>query len=46
MEDILCCVAKGRYTQILTTEGKEYLVPRILKEIEGKLPENDFFAYA
>ena len=43
MEDILCCVAKGRYTKILTTEGKEFLLTRVLKEIEGNLPEDDFY---
>ena len=43
MEDILCCIAKGRNTRILTTEGKEYLLPRVLKEIEGKLPDDVFY---
>jgi len=43
MEDILCCVAKGRYTKILTTTGKEYLLTRVLKEIEGNLPDDDFY---
>ena len=43
MEDILCCVAKGRYTKILTTEGKEFLLTRVLKEIEGNLPDDDFY---
>jgi two-component system LytT family response regulator len=43
MEDILCCTAKGRYTKILTTNGKEYLISRVLKEIESSLPFEDFF---
>lgn len=43
MEDILCCVAKGRYTKVLTTEGKEFLLTRVLKEIEGNLPDDDFY---
>lgn len=43
MEDILCCVAKGRYTKILTTKGKEFLLARVLKEIEGNLPVENFY---
>lgn len=43
MEDILCCIAHGRYTKILTINGKEFLLTRVLKEIESCLPDNDFF---
>ncbi|MEN8228473.1 MAG: LytTR family DNA-binding domain-containing protein [Bacteroidota bacterium] len=43
MEDILCCFAKGRYTKILTIEGKEFLLTRVLKEIEDSLPNDDFY---
>ncbi|MCK5137795.1 MAG: LytTR family transcriptional regulator [Bacteroidales bacterium] len=43
MTDILCCIAHGRYTKIVTTSGKEYLLTRVLKEIENCLPCEDFF---
>ena len=43
MEDILCCIAHGRYTRIVTIKGKEYLLSRVLKEIEDCLPCDDFF---
>ena len=43
MEEILCCIAHGRYTRIITTGGKEYLLTRVLKEIENCLPCKDFF---
>ena len=43
MEEILCCVARGRYTNIVTVSGKEYLLTRVLKEIENCLPGEDFF---
>ncbi len=43
MEEILCCVARGRYTRIITTSGKEFLLTRVLKEIENCLPCKDFF---
>ena len=43
MESILCCIAHGRYTKIITTDGKEYLVTKVLKEIEACLPCEDFF---
>lgn len=43
MEDILCCIAKGRYTKILTIEGKEFLLTRVLKEIEDCLPCENFY---
>ena len=43
MEEILCCVARGRYTKIITTSGKEYMLTKVLKEIESCLPCEDFF---
>jgi len=43
MEEILCCVAHGRYTRIILTSGKEYLLTRVLKEIEDDLPYETFF---
>jgi two-component system LytT family response regulator len=43
MEEILCCIAHGRYTKIIATTGKEYLLTRVLKEIECCLPCEDFF---
>lgn len=43
MEEILCCIARGRYTRIITTGGKEYLLSRVLKDIENCLPCEDFF---
>ena len=43
IEKILVCVAKGRCTKLVTTEGKEFLLTRILKDIEGSLPESDFY---
>lgn len=43
MEDILCCVAHGRYTRIFTTSGKQYYMSKALKEIEVNLPCEQFF---
>ena len=43
MEEILCCVARGRYTKIITTSGKEYMLTKVLKEIESCLSTDDFF---
>ena len=43
MQDILCCIAHGRYTKIMTISGKEYMLSRVLKEVENCLPYNDFF---
>ena len=43
MEDILCCVAHGRYTKVITTAGKEYVLSKVLKEIEQCLPCEEFF---
>jgi two-component system LytT family response regulator len=43
MDEIICCIAKGRYTKIVTTSGKEYLLTRVLKDIENCLPCEDFF---
>ena len=43
LEEILCCIAHGRYTRIITTSGKEFLLTRVLKEIENCLPCQDFF---
>ena len=43
MEEILCCIARGRYTKIITTTGKEFMLSKVLKEIENCLPCKDFF---
>lgn len=43
MEEILCCIAQGRYTKIITTTGKEFMLSKVLKEIESCLPCEDFF---
>lgn len=43
MEDILCCVAHGRYTKVFTTTGKEYVLSKVLKEVEECLPSEYFF---
>jgi two-component system LytT family response regulator len=43
LNDILCCVAHGRYTRIITKHGKEYLITKVLKEIEQCLPDELFF---
>ena len=43
IDEILCCIAHGRYTKVLTTSGKEFLLTRVLKEIEDCLPCSDFF---
>ena len=43
IEEILCCIAHGRYTKIITTSGKEFLLSRVLKEIENCLSCGDFF---
>jgi len=43
IDEIICCVAKGRYTKVVTTSGKEYLLTRVLKDIENCLPCEDFF---
>jgi len=42
-EEILCCIAHGRYTKIITTSGKEYMITKVLKEIENCLSCKDFF---
>ena len=42
-EEILYCIARGRYTKIITTTGKEYMLTRVLKEIENCLSCKDFF---
>jgi two-component system LytT family response regulator len=42
-EEILYCQARGRYTKIITTSGKEYMLTRVLKEIENCLSGEDFF---
>ena len=42
IEEILCCIARGRYTKIITISGKEYLINRVLKETENYLACNDF----
>jgi len=43
MEEILYCVARGRYTKIVTTTGKEYMLTKVLNEIENCLSSNYFF---
>ncbi len=43
MEEILYCIARGRYTKIITTTGKEYMLTKVLKEIENCLSCKDFF---
>jgi two-component system LytT family response regulator len=42
-EEILCCIARGRYTKIITTTGKEYMITKVLKEIENCLSCDGFF---
>ena len=42
-EEILYCIARGRYTKIITTSGKEYMLTKVLKEIENCLDCKDFF---
>lgn len=41
--DIVCCIARGRYTSVVMSNGKEYLLTRVLKEVEDFLPYEDFF---
>lgn len=43
MDEILCCIARGRYTKIITTTGQEFILTKVLKEIEHCLPCEDFF---
>lgn len=43
INDILCCIAHGRYTKIITADGREFLLTRVLKELEECLPDDDFF---
>jgi two-component system LytT family response regulator len=43
LEDVLCCFAHGRYSRIMTVNGKEYMLAKTLKEIEEFLPGQDFF---
>jgi two-component system LytT family response regulator len=43
IEEILYCHAQGRYTRIFTTQGKEFFLTRVLKELESCLPCDDFF---
>lgn len=42
-EDILYCRAQGRYTKIITVNGKEYFMTRVLKNLEDSLPDSQFF---
>ena len=42
-EEILYCIARGRYTKIITTTGKEYMLTKVLKEIENCLSCDGFF---
>jgi len=43
MENIIRCEAKGSYTNIFLTDGKNYVSSKSLKEYEDLLPENIFF---
>ena len=43
MEDILCCIAHGRYTKVITLSGKEYLLSKVLKQLETCLEGEGFF---
>jgi two-component system, LytTR family, response regulator len=42
VEEIICCIAKGTYTQIELIEDKDMLVSSTLKEIEEALPASIF----
>jgi two-component system LytT family response regulator len=42
VEDIICCIAKGTYTQIELVKDKDMLVSSTLKEIEEMLPASIF----
>ena len=43
IEEILCCIAHGRYTKLVTTAGREFMLTRVLKELEESLSCNGFF---
>lgn len=43
IEEILCCIAHGRYTKVITIDGKEFLLSRVLKEVQDCLPYDEFF---
>ena len=42
VEDIICCIAKGTYTQIDFINNKEMLLASTLKEVEEMLPATIF----
>ncbi len=41
-DEIICALAKGNYTYIFSTEGKKYVVRKLLKEITEILPKETF----
>lgn len=41
--DIIYCEASSNYTQIVTEDGKKYIVSRTLKEYEEMLADHDFY---
>jgi two-component system LytT family response regulator len=43
IENIIRCEAKGSYTNIFLTNGKNYMSSKSLKEYEDLLPANMFF---
>jgi two-component system LytT family response regulator len=43
LDEILYCKARGRYSTIVLTNGKEYLLTKVLKMLENVLPTDDFF---
>ena len=43
VEEILYCQALGRYSKIITKGGKEYLLTKVLKQLEDDLPTENFF---
>ena len=43
LKDIVCCIAHGRYSKIITIDGKEYFLTRLLKDLENSLSKEYFF---
>lgn len=43
LDEILYCEAKGRYTNLKLVDDREFLLTRVLKEVEGALPKSMFF---
>jgi len=41
-DDIVYCSAQINYTKIFTRDGKSFLCSKTLKDIENKLPGEDF----